>query len=256
MVVSLRGRSNPDRTRRAHKGDRTGETKVNKAWVLPAACAGALLMSACHKKDAAANDTAAAETNVTASAVEAATPTPTPAASPSAAAAAPFDLSKVPVSTAQLGAFPYLSLPAGYKPRSEKTLDISRYPVLVGDHFQWVEGKVYDAGITDAPGKDFSLYELQKNIEVLVAQAGGVKVYEGKPTSETLEAVKEARSAFSNSISDLGGGTVQVYLIHQQNRDVWVQLVANDSYADWGIVEAKPFEASAKLLPADAPKAQ
>lgn len=227
---------------------------MNKAWVLPAACAGALLMSACHKKDVAANDTTAADTNATAPAPAGATPSPTPSAS--AAAATPFDLSKVPVSTAQLGAFPYLSLPAGYQPRSEKTLDISRYPVLVGDHFQWVEGKVYDAGITSVRGKDFSLYELQKNIEALVAQAGGVKVYEGKPASETLEAVKESRGAFSNSINDLGGGTVQVYLIHQQNRDVWVQLVANDTYADWGIVEAKPFEASAKLLPADAPKTQ
>ncbi len=227
---------------------------MNKCWVISTAFAGVLLMSACHKKDVAANGTTATETNVTAPAPEGATPIPTP--SPSAVAAAPFDLSKVPVSTAQLGAFPYLSLPTGYRSRSEKTLDISRYPVLVGDHFQWVEGKVYDAGITNAQGKDFSLYELQKNIEVLIAQAGGVKVYEGKPTSETLEAVKDAREAFSNSVNDLGSGTVQIYLIHQQNRDIWVQLVANDTYADWGIVEAKPFEASAKLIPAEAPKAQ
>lgn len=227
---------------------------MSKRWIMLAACAGALLASACHKKDNAANDTAAAEANAVAPAN--AEVTPTPAATPSAAPAAPFDMSKVPVSNAQLGAFPYLALPAGYTPRSEKTLDISRYPVLLGDHFQWVEGKVYDAGITTARGKDFSLYELQKNVEALVTQLGGVKVYEGKPTSEMLEPVKGSREAFSNSINDLGGGTVQVYLVHQQNRDIWVQLVANDTYADWGIVEAKTFEPSAKLIPAEAPKAQ
>ncbi|WP_404338782.1 hypothetical protein AB2M62_06880 [Sphingomonas sp. MMS12-HWE2-04] len=184
----------------------------------------------------------------------------TPEAQPSATAsatpgpAAPFDMAKVPVSNVQLGAFPYLALPNGYKPGSEKTLEISRYPVLVGDHFQWVEGKVYDASISNIDGKDFSLYELQKNIETLVTQAGGTKVYEGKPTSETLEAIKDARQAFDDSVNGLGGGTVQVYLIHQQNRDIWIQMVANDSYGAWGIVEAKPFQASAKLISAEAPK--
>jgi OOP family OmpA-OmpF porin len=228
---------------------------LTKFWVLPAACAGALLMSGCHKKDDAANSSATAEATATATPEAAeASPTASPTATP--APAAPFDMAKIPVSEVQLGAFPYLSLPAGYKPRGEKTLEISRYPVLVGDHFQWVEGKVYDAGITNDQGKDFSLYELQKNIETLIAQTGGTKVYEGKPTSETLEAVKDARQAFDDSVSDLGSGTVQVYLIHQQGRDIWVQMVANDSYGAWGIVEAKPFEASAKLISAEAPKAQ
>jgi OOP family OmpA-OmpF porin len=225
---------------------RTGYFQMNR-WMLSIACVSAMTVTACHKKPAdpaGANEAAA---NVATPAVAA--PSAEVAVEPVAAPAAPFDMGKVAVSTVKLGSFPYLSLPTGYEPRSEKTLDIARYPVWVGDHFQWVEGKVYDAGIHNAEGKDYSRYELQKNIEALVALAGGVKIAEGNVPDESQKTIQDARQTFDDSVSSIGSQPVETFLIHQKDRDIWIQFTTTDGYGAWGIVEAKPFVATAKLLP-------
>jgi outer membrane protein OmpA-like peptidoglycan-associated protein len=219
--------------------------------MLPLALSGALALTACHKRPEAANTAAplAAAGNTTA---------PAPAApSPTAAAAtpgAPFDVSKIPVSTVALGAFPYLSLPTGYEARSAKTLDIARYPVWLGDRVQWIEGKVYDAGITNVSGKDYSEYELQKNIEALVQQAGGVKITESKPSDEAVDAMSDARQTFDDSVAMMGGHIIHTFLIHQKDRDIWVEYISTDAYGAWAVIEAKPFVPTAKLLPSSALK--
>jgi OOP family OmpA-OmpF porin len=221
-----------------------------KRWMLSIACVSAMTVTACHKKPA--DPAGANEAAVNAATPVAEAPPVDATAEPAnavAAPAAPFDMSKVAVSTVKLGSFPYLSLPTGYAPRSEKTLDIARYPVWVGDHFQWVEGKVYDAGIHNAEGKDYSRYELQKNVEALVALAGGAKIAEGKVSDENQKAIQDARQTFDDSVSSIGSEPVETFLIHQKDRDIWIQFTTTDGYGAWGIVEAKPFVATAKLLP-------
>jgi hypothetical protein len=214
------------------------------------ACVGALLLAGCGKKHAetATNETASTEAATT-NATEAPPAASPPASEAAPAAAAPFDKSKIPVSAVALGAFPYLSLPAGYTPSSEKTLDMARYPVWVGDHFEWVEGKVYDARISSAEGKDYSAYEMRRNIEALVEQAGGVKITDKAPSSEAMKQVDKDRVTFDDSINEIASDTIETFLIHQKDRDIWVQFVSTDSHGSWGIVEAKPFVPSAKLLP-------
>lgn len=219
--------------------------------MISVAVMGALLLAGCHKKAAepATNEAASAPAPDAPQ-----TETAGAAAGPATPAAA-FDKSKVPVSAVALGAFPYLSLPAGYAASSEKTLDMARYPVWAGDHFEWVEGKVYDARITSAEGKDYSSYEIRRNIEALVEQAGGVKIADKPPTGEAMDAVEKERQTFDDSINDLGSDVVETFLIHQKDRDVWIQFSSSDSHGAWGIVEAKPFVPTARLLPAAAGEA-
>lgn len=214
------------------------------------ACIGAMLVAGCSKKP---NDAATTETaNAAAPAANAESGAP---ATPANSAAAPaFDKSKVPVSTAALGAFPYLSLPDGYTAASPKTFDMARYPVWVGDHFEWVEGKVYDARINSAEGKTYSSYEMQKNIEALVEQAGGVKITDTPPSAQAMDEVDKERSTFINSVNELSGGVAETFLIHQKDRDIWIQFASNDNNGGWAIIEAKPFVPTAKLLPATALK--
>ena len=78
---------------------------------------------------------------------------PAEAAAPAAAAptatapGAAFDITKIPVSTAPLGVFPYITLPAGYVDGGGKTQDLALFPFRTGTASDLGEGKVYHAGI-------------------------------------------------------------------------------------------------------------
>jgi hypothetical protein len=106
---------------------------------------------------------------------------------PAAAPAGTFAIDKVPVSNAPLGAFPYIGLPDGYKwgsyqssPDKGEIRDFDHFTFWTGSALHDVEGRLFMAAITNKAGKTYSAYELKKNIEAVIAEAGGVKVTESR----------------------------------------------------------------------------
>jgi OOP family OmpA-OmpF porin len=165
------------------------------------------------------------------------------------ASAAKFDISSVPVSKVVLGSFPYLSLPDGYEAGNAKTMDLAKVPYWVEDHFEWIEGKVYQSSISGKTGKDFSGYEVKRNIEALVQQAGGKLVFEGTIPNDIIKKLPEDVRLSSNT--GLGGwysDPVDIYLIHQADKNISVQLSTNTAGGSWAVTESKPFVPTAKLL--------
>lgn len=214
--------------------------------------AASFAVSACHKKPEATTTTVE-QTTTAAAPVQ---PTATaPAPAPAAADAAPttngpkFDKASVPVSTVALGAFPYLALPTGYVAGGPETLDLARFPVWVGDHFEWIEGKVYQANIEVAEGKTFSKYELQRNVENLIAQAGGKKIVETQLPSDFREKLNPDARQVEKGLGDIISNPVVVFLIRRADKDIWVNFVSSTSRGSWAVIETQPFVASAKLLP-------
>lgn len=180
---------------------------------------------------------------------------PEQAAAP-AAAADNFDLASVPVSTAALGAFPYLRLPAGYRERpNAKTLDFAALPVWTGTEALDREGRLRIGGIsadTDtAPDKQFSRLELQRNLQQALRQAGAVRVFEGRLTSEQRDALA-ARYAGTEEVTQLyaitSSDVSEVWVIRQAERTVWVVLqFEGNNTASWAVLEDKPLEVTAGL---------
>ncbi len=217
--------------------------------VVSVAIAG-LGLTACQKKPEATTTTVQQTTT------DPAAPQPPVAApAPAAATAAPttngpkFDKALVPVSTVALGAFPYLALPTGYVASSPETLDLARFPVWVGDHFEWIEGKVYQARIDAGEGKTFSKYELQRNVENLIAQAGGKKIVEVQLPSDFRGKLDPDARQVDKGLGDIISNPVVVFLIRRADKDIWVNFVASTSQGSWAVIETQPFVASAKLLP-------
>ena len=224
-------------------------------FVVPMIVSAALTLSACHKKPAP--DTMAPTTN-TASAEQAppvdnaASPAATPLPSPAPNAGAPvgsYDTGKAPLSAVKLGTFPYLALPTGYVAESAQTLDLARFPVWVGDHFVWVEGKVYQSRIATGEGKTYSKYELQRNIEDEIAQAGGKKVAETQLPSEMREKLDPDAQQVSTGLGDIIQYPAVTFLIHRADKDIWLHFCSGTAGGSWAVIETKPFVPTAKLLP-------
>jgi outer membrane protein OmpA-like peptidoglycan-associated protein len=170
-----------------------------------------------------------------------------------------FNLNSVQISTAQLGDFPYFGLPAGYEFRTRPvSRDQDRFPFWVGDRVEWVEGRLWVNAIRTEKGKQFSPFELEKNIDAVITTAGGVKVFEGKLPREmrTSLQAESFREPMSNIFHDAYSRPTRTYLLRRNDKNIWVYLNAASAMSHLVVVETSPFEVTASLLPATDMKRQ
>jgi len=212
--------------------------------------AGAFLAAACGHKEPESVERAVG--NATAP-----PPAPIPAvatapAGPVAPAAAAFSIDDVPLSNAPLGQFPYFGLPAGYEPQNKpKSLDFGHFLFWTGKAFENVEGQTYMVTIRNHEEKKFSSYELKRNFETLFQQAGAIKIADARIPAAVLDALPQAtRSELLMGLGDVWNDPAQTWVIRRPSGAVWIHYTTNSAQGSLAVVQAKPFVATAALLPA------
>lgn len=193
---------------------------------------GALMLSACGSGEGKAENAAAG--------TEAAAPASAPAA-PDAPQAVPavFDLSQIPVSTAELGDFPYVPVTAGYEVRDEKTMDLAAFPIWTGAGFQVVEGKVRMAESATPEGKEYSRLEFERGIENAIKAAGGVRIASSVAPNDVIENLPEPlRNDMRLGLGPVYGNPFTAYVIRRPDRTIWVQVVSDSNRSAWTVVDA------------------
>ncbi|MCB2409532.1 hypothetical protein [Hymenobacter lucidus] len=196
---------------------------------------GSASLIGCKPKETEAGETTAAATTP---AAETTAPATTEAAAPAATEtaagpAATFDLSSVPVSTANLGAFPYLSRLKGYETRydSDSTgFDFDRTYVYDGKNIVPIEGKIVRRHYRPAESeKAASELMIQRNYENLVTSLGGVKVSSAKIPDDVLK--KTGESEYEKHSGGMHNyQPVDTYVIRQKDKEVWVQVQTSSDH--------------------------
>lgn len=155
------------------------------------------------------------------------------------------------------GDFPHLSLPAGYHDRNKPVRrDFDRFPFWTGDHFEQVEGRTWAVDF-DKGESEYSMHEVRRNLEAMMATAGGVRVFEGRIPAGQAEAVpKNVQSAYGDAASyNWQDYDLQVYRVDlPDGRQVWVHARLQYLSAGWVVAERSGFVQTADLLPAAAMK--
>ncbi len=164
-----------------------------------------------------------------------------------------FDITKIPLSDAPLGDFPYFALPDGYMTTDKlsSTIELGRFPFWVGDHYVGVQGRIYQANIRAEEGKTFSALEVEKNIEHVIAEAGGV-VLAGMviPAAASVDVLtREFTLDFSNGLC-WPSEPVRTYVVHRTDKDIWVHACTYGGIGGaWVIAETATVEPTATSLP-------
>ncbi|TGE26213.1 hypothetical protein [Hymenobacter metallicola] len=203
-----------------------------KQTILSVACLAALGSAAlvgCKAKTAEASETTEAPVTTTTEAAPAAAPAAATATEETAATGttATFDLNSVPVSSANLGTWPYLSRLKGYEIRydSDSTgFDFDRTYVYDGKNIIPVEGKIVRRSFRPADSeKAASELMIQRNYENLLKDLGAVKVSGVEIPEETIKKIGESEyRKHSGGLSIYG--PVDTYVIRQKDKEVWVQV--------------------------------
>ncbi len=227
-----------------------------------------LALTACSQEAASVPDKAAsAVSEAAAPTVPAASETEAVSATAASAPASAFNLDSLPISTVPLGKFPYISLPENYKSLGldkDSVQNFARFPFWVGDKEHWVEGKIYSTPFSYYEGKEmklehYSSLEVQKNLESVVTQLGGTKVFEGKIPASAIDSWMEGVRANVKGIIDITydkASPIFTYVVRRNDGNIWISYIAKSTSGYLVIAQEKGFEATAKILAADELKKQ
>jgi len=217
-------------------------------------------LAACDRKakDQAAEASQTSQTSPAPTAAVATTPA-APAAEATAAtttapATATFDINSVPVSSAALGRFPYLSKLPGYKLNtSSDSIDFAfdRYYVYDGKQLLPVEGHVLrrEYIVIDSKKRTSDLM-IQRNYENLIKSLGGALINSGTISSEAKE--KIGTEEYRKHNTDPGSSDqVNSYVIRQKDKEVWVQVKTDNYHINLDVVEKAAMPQQAKVMAAD-----
>jgi hypothetical protein len=217
-------------------------------------------LSACGSKANTAEQTAQAATAPAETTAMAATPAsasaPAPAETTAPEAAATFDLNSVPVTSATLSQFPYLSGIKGYSVSTSNSeiFDFDRSYLYDGKALIPVEGKVSRRFFSpDESDKKASELMIQRNYEELLKGLGATKVYSGKISKEALDKVGQDEAYKHGKWTNDTDRETETYVIRQKDKEIWTQVtpLGSDGGYVLSVTERTAMPQQAGLLKAD-----
>lgn len=210
-----------------------------------------LALSACKPREPAAAEPAASD-------AAASTAAPEVVAEP---ARAGFDLARVPLSQVALGDFPYIAFPGNCELSVPQPRELERAPFWIGERFEWAEGKTLASYVSGRDGASCGYRAFVRNLDSVVAQAGGVQLAQGKLTQaawDELTASGVLNGPLESGLQSIQTNPITTWVIRRADRAIWIQAISSHT-GDAGnflLVETTPFVATASLLPASALKQQ
>lgn len=204
------------------------------------------LLAACNKKSEqktdSAQDTVAIEN--------------TTATEKSSEGTTQFDINSVPVSTAEVGDFPFFSFPKGLEFQNkpvQRSYDMLFFPL--NGVMTPVEGKVWKTYVVNEKSnkEEWSLPYFLKSYDDVITKVGGVKIFDGKVSQQELDRIKEDAKYFGEEGSiDYWNEPVKVYVIRRPNGDdIYIQLYGNTSTGAIQILQKAPFEQTISIIKSD-----
>lgn len=175
------------------------------------------------------------------------------AASPTQAA--PFDLSRLPVSSASLGDFPYLSAPkdTSYGNRGGAKVDFDVAYVVIDGRFIQVEGPWFGANLRADRGTKWAEAFVRKSYDEIIRSLGGVRVFHGSVPKAEIDRVKD-EPGFRKSEGNFdywNKPPISTYVIRKgPNAAVYIQLQTNTAGGSIQVAQTGEFEQSIQLLSA------
>ncbi|WP_196936641.1 hypothetical protein [Sphingobacterium hungaricum] len=135
-----------------------------------------------------------------------------------------FNLDQVLVSQQEVGDFPYLSAPSGYRhgDDKEKTLE-EKYFFHKDSLIQKISGKYFHTAVYqegDVFEDTYVVNEYKKAIENL----GGVEVYSGGLPSTASDLIEKEKPAYVSDMYDPSPYKYKQFLIRTPNENIWIEL--------------------------------
>ena len=143
-----------------------------------------------------------------------------------------FNSNDIPVTTKEIGVFPYLKAPEDYKFNDIIKSDLKTVHFSIHGELVAVEGKTFSTNIykLQESATPFNMQIVQRNYDRVIAELGGVKVSEKLLPGQVEKVGKkiledEGDHAYSIiGVDDYTLNHVNTYIIRTQKAEVWIEL--------------------------------
>lgn len=165
-----------------------------------------------------------------------------------------FNIEDIPYSNADLGTFPFFTLPEGLTEQNkplQKKFDVCFFPV--NGVMTSFEGKLYKTNVTAKPGEEFSQRYFEKSIEDYLNSIGAVKVFDGEITKEEFDRYNKKDTNKGNE-GDIGYTDEQIkfYVIRSKSKgNIYIQFSSNNAAGKLNILQEEVFQQTIKKVTAD-----
>ncbi|MCP2043179.1 OmpA family protein [Pontibacter sp. HSC-36F09] len=158
-----------------------------------------------------------------------------------------FDISAIPVSSEDIGDFPFFTAPQGAEYiNNAKVIDFDFIVFVTPESVYEVEGKTLRAHVHPDRKSETRVSGrfLEKSFEDAIIKAGGVKVFEGKLEGERKDTYKNLCTyAGDNGSIDIWNNPIVTYVIRRNDGNVYIAMGKGmPSSTSIQIVQEKPFE--------------
>ncbi|QNH62759.1 hypothetical protein [Hymenobacter sediminicola] len=224
---------------------------------LVASCALLGMLASCGSKDKPEETVATTETSTTVTEPTTTTEAPAPAeAATNTTPDASFDINTVPVTSASLGQFPYLSVLKNYSVNTSNSeeYEFERAYVYDGSNLVPVEGKVSQRLIGPESGQNkASELMIRRNYETLLQNLGAKKVSAVKVPREVIDKLGYDEVYKHGKWSVSSDHETDTYVIRQKDKEVWAQVTALGSDGNYNltVTERAAMPQQATVIPAD-----
>lgn len=165
-----------------------------------------------------------------------------------------FKIDNIPYSEAEIGAFPFFTLPKGLKEMNkplQKNFDICYFPIE--GIMTPIEGKLYKTNVTAVQGEEFSQRYFEKSLEDYLTSIGAYKVYDGEITQEEYDRYNK-QDPNKGADGDIGyaGEVIKMYVIRSQKQgNIYIQYTSNNAGGKLNILQEEALEQTITKITAD-----
>ncbi|TDQ76600.1 OmpA family protein [Sphingobacterium yanglingense] len=167
---------------------------------------------------------------------------------------AKFDIESIPVTTTDIGTFPYFTLPKGLKSMNkpfQKEFDVCFFPI--NGIMTPFEGKLYKINVEAERGEEFSKRYYEKSLEDYLQSTGAVKVFDGTIGREEYDRYNK-QDPNKGDEGDMGYAdeNIKFYVIRTKDQgNIYIQFSANNAGGKLNILQEATMTQTITKITAD-----
>jgi OOP family OmpA-OmpF porin len=165
-----------------------------------------------------------------------------------------FNIEDIPYSNADLGSFPYFSLPSGLKNQNkplQRNFDVCFFPIA--GTMTPFEGKLYKINVVGDGTEPFSKRYFEKSLVDYLNSIGATEVFNGEITKEEYDRYHK-QDPNKGDEGDIGyfNEQITVYVLRtKDNGNVYVQFSSNNASGKLNILQEESFKQTITKITAD-----
>lgn len=167
---------------------------------------------------------------------------------------AEFNIESIPVTSAEIGDFPFFTLPKGLKNQNkpiQKNFDVCYFPV--NGVMTPFEGKLYKTIVVADKNETYSQRYFEKSLEDYLLSIGAVKIYDGEITQEQYDLYSK-NNPNKGEDGDIGylGETIKFYALRTKDKgNVYVQFTSNTVSGKLNILQEENLAQTIEKISSD-----